>query len=128
MEKHTFKFIHSAEDADADLYQTSLIPTADDKHELPTIVYKVTEILFNKSTFNIETGTKIIVVRAKRWRKCLYGWNQTYSIKNPTWDGNALGLTMYDVENNRCVHLQFMVTLDMNPRIDSLFSSEPVLE
>ena len=127
MTKKSFKLIESTED-EANLNQASLIPRPHDTLDLPHIILKVTEIHYTKSTFNLQTGSTVIVLRARRWRRCFYGFNYTYSLQNPTWDGKALGLTIYDVENHRHVLLQFLVEYKMSPQIDSLLSSAPVLE
>ena len=125
--KNKLRVITSSED-NADLYQTSLLPRPHEVTDLPHIILKVVDIIYKDSTFNLETGSRIIVVKARRWRRCFYGFKYTYSLQNPTWDGKALGLTIYDVENHRHVQLHFQVNLDMNPQIDALFSSSPVLE
>ena len=120
------KIITNATD-DADFQQASLIPKPADTSTLPRFEFKVVDIDFLKSSFNVETGSRVFGIKARRSYTCFLGRTKTYTLLNPTWDGKTLGLTMYDVENHRHVVLVFHVSLDMAPRIDSLFSSTPVL-
>lgn len=126
MPKNKFKVVENVDD-DADLHQASLLPRPKDTTGLSEIHFKIKDLIYEKSTFNLQTGSRVFAVRARRFYGCFYGWPQTYTLQNPTWDGKSLGLTIYDVENHRHVFLVFAVHLDMTPEIDGLFSSTPAL-
>ncbi len=116
------------DEGDVDVAQSSLLPTpVNPDEQRQELSIRVLSIDFTKSIFNKSTGTKIFAITARKYLWCLpCSGKRTYTVKNPTWDGESLRVMRYDPHTHAHIDLVFHCPLSMNPQIDALYNMDVV--
>lgn len=116
------------EEGEVDIAQSSLLPTpVNPDEQRRELSIRVISIDFTKSTFNKESGTKIFAITARKYLWCIpSSGKRHYTIKNPTWDGEALRVMRYDPHTHTHIDLVFQCPLSITPQIDALYNMDAV--